>query len=125
MWQPSRRQWAIIWPVAILVVLAWPPDQGRSLGMKVVSRAVDPFNALPPLPPQLPMGQDDNGDAVAEHDMLEGAYFQERDRSASNRLRMDLKNADDPLDPATQRQVLVGILVVAALAVWRMDQPRV
>jgi hypothetical protein len=124
MWQPSRAQWAIIWPIALLIVLAWPPDKGRSLGMKVVSWAVDPSGTLPVLPPPLPMGLDDDGDAVAEHDMLETAYFQARERSATTRYRMDVKNAGDPLESSTQRQLLVGIGVIAALLVWRMEGKR-
>jgi hypothetical protein len=124
MWQPARGQWAIIWTVALLVVLAWPPDKGRSLGTKLVNWAVDPSDALPGQPPPLPMGLDDDGDAVAEHDMLETAYYQARDRSASARLRIDLKNAGDPMDPSTQRQGLVGLIVVGALLVWRLDGRR-
>lgn len=121
MWQPSRAQWALIWPVALVAVLAWPPDKGRSLGTKVVNWVVDPSGALPALPPPLPMGLDDDGDAVAEHDMLETAYLQARQRSETTRYRMDLKTAGDPLEPSTQRQLVVGLVVAAALAVWRMD----
>ena len=124
MWQPSRRQWAIIWPVALLVVLAWPPAAGRSLGTKLVNRAADPRASLPELPPALPMGLDDDGDVVAEHDMLETAYLQARERSALTRWRMDLRDGGDPLDPSTQRQLLVGLVVAAALAVWRLDGGR-
>ena len=48
MWQPSGKQWGLIWPVALLAVLAWPPDSGKSLGMKLVNYVVDPRGALPP-----------------------------------------------------------------------------
>jgi hypothetical protein len=124
MWQPSRKQWALIWPVALLVVLAWPPDGGRSLGMKLVNRVVDPTNALPGPPPRLPMGLDDDGDAVTEHDMLETAYLHARQRSTLSRIRIDLKTAGDPMEPSTQRQVLVGLVVLAGLLVWRLDASR-
>jgi hypothetical protein len=120
-WQPSGRQWALIWPVALLVVLAWPPDSGRSLGMKLVNRAVDPADMLPGEPPALPMGMDDDGDAVTRHDMAETAYLQARERSTLARWRIDLKTAGDPLERATQRQVLVGLAVMGALLVWRLD----
>ena len=120
MWQPSRRQSAIIWSVALLLVLAWPPATGRSLGMKLVNWAADPRGTLPDFPPPLPMGRDDDGDAVSEHDMLENAYYHARDRSAITRWRLDLKSAPDPFDPSTERQLLVGLAVVAALAVWQM-----
>ena len=92
--------------------------------MKVVSWAVDPFASLPEPPALLPMGLDDDGDAVTEHDMLETAYLQARERSALNRWRMDVKSGGDPLAPPTQRQLLVGLAVMAALAVWRMDRNR-
>jgi len=124
MWQPSPRQWAIIWPVALLLVLAWPPDSGRSLGMKLVNWAADPGGALPAMPPALPMGLDDDGDAVAEHDLRESAYFQYRERSRLARWRMDMKEASDLLAPTTGRQVLVGIAVVSALLVWRLESGR-
>ena len=70
------------------------------------------------------MGLDDDGDAVSEHDMLETAYFQYRQRSALTRWRMDMKDAADPFEPSTQRQLLVGVLVAAALSVWSMDGTR-
>lgn len=89
--------------------------------MKIVNRAIDPFDVVPVLPPTLPMGLDDDGDAVAEHDMLETAYMQYRERSTLTRWRMDLKNGGDPLEPSTERQVLAGLIVAAVLAVWRMD----
>ena len=92
--------------------------------MKVVNWAVDPFALLPAPPAPLPMGLDDDGDVVTEHDMLETSYLQARERSTLNRWRMDMKNGGDPLDPATQRQVLVGFAVAAALAVWRMAAAR-
>jgi hypothetical protein len=47
MWQPNRAQWSIIWTVAVLLVLAWPPDAGRSLGVKAVNWAVDPAGSGP------------------------------------------------------------------------------
>ena len=122
MWQPNRAQWSIIWTVAALVVLAWPPDTGRSLAVKIVNWAVDPSGALPALPPPLPMGLDDNGDAVAAHDAQEAEYYRLHDRSRTLRWRMDLKTAGEPLDPSTERQLLVGIAVLSALGVWRLNR---
>lgn len=124
MWQPNRAQWWIIWPVALLVVLAWPPEKGRSLAIKAINWAVDPADSLPTLPPALPMGLDDDGDAVAAHDARELDYYRVRDRSALTRWRMTMKAALDPFDPQTERQLLIAVVVLAALAVWRLsDRP--
>jgi hypothetical protein len=34
---------------------------------------------------------------------------------------MDLKLAEDPLQPTTERQLLVALAVLAALSIWRLD----
>ena len=122
MWQPNRAQWSIIWTVAVLVVLAWPPDKGQSLAVKAVRWAVDPAGALPDLPAPLPMALDDDGDAVAAHDALETEYYRVRDSSATKRWRMTLKVAAEPFDPSTERQLLVGLGVLSALGVWRLNR---
>src|SRR5476649_794464 len=101
LWQPNRAQWSIIWTVALLVTLAWPPDKGRSLAAKAVNWAVDPAGSLPPLPPPLPMALDDDGDAVTAHDALENEYYRRRDSSTAARWRMTLKEAGDPFDAVT------------------------
>src|SRR5437764_420522 len=72
---PNRAQWRIIWIVAILLIVAWPPEEGKSLLVKAINRAADPFDALPDLPPPLPMGLDDNGDAVAAHDLQASEFY--------------------------------------------------
>jgi len=122
MWQPNRAQWSIIWTAAALLILGWPPDKGRSLGVKTVNWAVDPIGSLPELPRPLPMSLDDNGDAVAEHDAEEAEYYRLHDGSRALRWRMDLKEAGEPLDPATERQLLVGVSVLSALGVWRLNR---
>ena len=119
--QPSRGQWTIICLVALMVVLGWPPDEGRSLGTKFVNWAVDPSGSLPVSPAALPMGLDDDGDAVTEHDMLENAYHFARERSDITRWRMDLKEAGDPFERSTSRQLLVGLVVLSGLIVWRLE----
>jgi len=70
------------------------------------------------------MSLDDDGDAVTEHDMAENAYVRARQRSMVTRWRIDLKNADDPVGGAEQRQLLVAFGVVGALLVWRLDASR-
>jgi hypothetical protein len=124
MWQPNRVQWSIIWSIAILLILAWPPAEGRSLLVKLANWAVDPADALPTLPAALPMGLDDNGDAVTAHDAELTAYYRRHDSSTVTRWRMDWKTAADPFDPVTERQLLVGVAVVGALLVWRLQQRR-
>ena len=124
MWQPSRSQRAVIWTVALLVVLAWPPDQGRSLLLKTINRAADPAATLPSPPPPLPMGLDDDGDAVSAHDAQEAEYYRHYTSSNLARWRMRLKESGEPLDPGTERQLLVGLVVVSALLVWRLNPVR-
>jgi hypothetical protein len=125
MWQPNRAQWSLIWIVAVLLVLAWPPDRGRSLLVKAINWAADPRDALASLPPPLPMGLDDDGDAVPAHDALEAEYYRQRDRSTVTRWRMTLKSAEEPLDPATERQLLIAVGVLSALGVWALNARRI
>lgn len=122
MWQPNRSQWPVIWIVAILLMTAWPPSEGRSLLLKAAGWSVDPTGALPSLPPPLPMGLDDDGDRVAAHDAQENEYYRVRARSTATRWRMDVKAARDPFDPATERQVLIAVAVLSALLVWRLKK---
>ena len=122
MWQPNRPQWAIICAITGLLVLCWPPDRGNgsSLMVKAIHWAVDPTGALPPLPPPLPPGLGDNGDAVAAHDAIEAEYFRLHNSDSFTRWRMDVKAAGDPFDPATERQVLIAAAVAGMLLVWRL-----
>jgi len=124
MFQPNRAQWSIIWTAAALLVLAWPGDTGRSLVVKAVNWAVDPAGSLPTLPAPLPMALDDDGDAVPAHDAQETEYYRVRDRSVITRWRMTLRDAGDPFDPSTERQLLVAVAVLSALGVWRLDSRR-
>lgn len=124
MWQPSSRQWVVIWSVAAIAVLGWPPgqnDRGHSLGVTVLRWAVDPRGSLPTLPPPLPMAMDDDGDAVTAYDQQAQAYEQTRARTTMNRWRMDLASASDPFPPSTQRQLVVAVIVAGALITWRMN----
>ena len=83
---------------ATIVVLAWPPDRGHgiSLGAKVVHRLIDPSNHLPALPPPLPPGVGDDGEAVVAHDELESEYYRLYNSSTWTRWRMEVKAAGDP-----------------------------
>ena len=107
-----------------MLILCWPPDNGRSLGVKITNWLADPRNTLPTLPEPLPIALDDNGDAVSEHDALEAEYYRQYQSSALTRYRMRLKEATDPFDPSTERQILAGIGILSALAVWRVNGKR-
>ena len=114
MWQPNRTQWSILWTVAVLLILAWPPDRGRSLGVKAANWAADPAGALPTLPAPLPMALDDDGDAVPAHDALETEL--PASRRFLVRWRMMVKEASDPPKRSTA-SVAGGIAVLSALGV--------
>src|SRR5215475_13757263 len=114
MWQPTRKQWRLIWPLAIFVLLAWPAENG-SLAVKSIRWLADPSGTLPTLPPPLSMELGDNADAVAEHDAQEQEYDRIVESSDWARWRMRLKELNDPLEAATARQLLVGIVVIGAL----------
>jgi len=126
MTQPNRAQWFLICAITGLLILCWPPDRGHgsNLLIKVMHWAVDPAGSLPALPPALPPGLGDDGDAVAAHDALEAEYYSHYNRSAMTRWRMKVKAAGDPFDPTTERQILVASAAVAALAVWRLAKRR-
>ncbi len=89
--------------------------------MKAVHWVVDPAGTLPALPPPLPPGLGDNGEAVAEHDAIEAEYYRLYNSSAFTRWRMRVKGADDPfnLDPTTTRQLLVAAIAVLWLYRFR------
>lgn len=124
MFQPTRAQWNVICTVAVLVVGGWPPSTGSSLGLKVVRWAVDPWHTLPQLPAPLPIGLDDDGDAVTAHDLQAASYYDAYQRGGFIGWRMAVKDAAEPLNPTTARQLLVGLVVAGALVVWRLDASR-
>ena len=111
----------MIWIVAVILVLGWPADSGRCLATKAANWLADPSNSLPSLPAQLPIGLDDNGDAVAAHDAEEAEYYRAYTSSGVTRLRMALKTTADPLDASTERQILTGVGLLSALAVFRLN----
>ena len=120
MWYPNDRQWWLLAIVAVFIVCAWPPADGKSLAMKFVNWAVDPRNELPVLPEQLPLGLGDDPDAVAAHDLQTQQYDALYLKGGWTRRRLELKVATDPFDPSTERQVLTAIGVVTAFIAWRM-----
>jgi hypothetical protein len=120
MWRPTALQWWILTIVVLFVVCAWPPRDDRSLAMKFVNWAVDPSDALPVLPPQLPLGVGDDPDAVNERDLQVQQYDARYLEGGWTRRRLLLKVARDPFNPSTTRQLLTAIAVLAAMVVWRL-----
>ena len=64
------------------------------------------------------------GTAVAEHDRQMQEYYAFSEGSSMNRWRQRLATAEDPLDAGTQRQILTGLAILAALGVWRLNGSR-
>ena len=121
MWQPNNLQWWTLAVCAVLIVAAWPPSDGKSLGAKFVNWAVDPKDELPTLPDQLALGHGDDPDAVNARDTQVQQYDALYLKGGWTRRRLELKVAGDPLDPGTQRQLLTVAGVLAALVVWRLS----
>src|SRR5262245_60571874 len=105
----NKAQWWTLLIATLLVLVAWPPHEEKSLATKFVNWSVDPSNDLPVLPPQLPLGLGDDPDAVNAHDAQVRQYDELFARGGWTRKRLELKVADDPFDPATTRQILVVI----------------
>jgi hypothetical protein len=119
MWQPTNAQWWCLAIVALFIVAAWPPRDDRSLATKVVNWAVDPFDELPILPPQLGPGVGDDLEAVNARDAIVRRYDELYTEGGWTRQRLLLKGAGDPLRPSTTRQLLAGFGVVTVLLIWR------
>jgi hypothetical protein len=104
---------------AVLLVCFWPPANDRSLAVKVLNWAVDPRDALPVLPAPFALGAGDDPDAVAEHDGQVQAYDILYAKGGWTRRRLEWKVAQDPFNPATERQVILALGIVTAFLFWR------
>jgi hypothetical protein len=120
--QVDNLQWWILVVGASLIVFAWPPDDDRSLALKIVNWAVDPGDELPVLPGPLALGHGDDPDAVAAHDMQVQRYDERYLKGGWARTRLELKVARDPLNPGTERQVLTAVGILTALLAWRLGR---
>ena len=117
--RPTNLQWWLLAIVALLIVFVWPPSDDKSLAVKFVNWVVDPGDELPVLPNQLALGLGDDPDAVAAHDLQTQQYDALYLKGGWTRRRMELKVARDPMNPATEPQLLVGVAVVAGFLAWR------
>jgi hypothetical protein len=115
----SNRQWWLLVIAAVLIVVVWPPRDDRSLAVKLVNWAVDPWNELPVLPPQLSFRQGDDPQAVYEHDLRTQQYDALYLEGGWTRRRLELKVARDPFNPGTVRQLLTIAGVLTAFLAWR------
>jgi hypothetical protein len=116
---PTTTRWWIVLTVVLLVIVAWPPDRDKSLAVKIVNWAVDPWGVLPILPPQLGLGVGDDPQAVEERDAEVRRYDQLYNQGGWTRRRLELKVASDPLNRSTERQLLLAAAAIALFAVWR------
>jgi hypothetical protein len=120
MWQPNNVQWWCLIIVALLIAFVWPPQDDKSLAVKFVNWVVDPGDELPTLPDQLALGAGDDPDAVSAHDLQTQQYDALYLKGGWTRRRLELKVARDPLNPATERQMLTIIAVVTGFVAWRL-----
>ena len=117
--QAGNGQWWMLLMVTLFIVSAWPPTGGKSLALKFTNWIVDPAGRLPILPGSFPPGMGDDVDSVEAHDSQVRMYYELYHRGGWTRQRLQLKVADDPIDPATERQLLLGIAALAGFLVWR------
>jgi hypothetical protein len=110
------------WLAALIAALAltWPPDNSRSVAIKAINWIADPHRSLPSRPSPLAMNVDDDADAVTAHDLEEHAYESMYRGSWTGRLRLQLRDAEDPLDPSTERPLLIAVAAIAA--VWAFQR---
>lgn len=120
--RPTNSQWWFLVVLALLVVFLWPPRDHKSLALKLVNWAVDPWDELPVLPPPLPLRAGDDPQSVDIHDIQTQQYDAVYQKGGWSRMRLLLKVADDPLDPSTERQVLTAMAVVTAFLAWRWSR---
>lgn len=124
MWRPNNFQWWFLFIVALLIVFVWPPSDNKNLAVKFVNWAVDPWDELPILTGPLPLGQEDDPDAVDRQDLQTQRYNALYEKGGWSRWRLELKVASDPLNPVTERQVLAAIGVLTLFLVWPLRGPK-
>ena len=118
----TRAGRLLLFASTLLIVCAWPPQDGRSLLMKVVNRAADPAGVLPVLPPQLGFGMGDDVRAVEERDEQVRRFDDAYDQGPWMRMRLRMKVASDPFERTTTRQLLLVAGVVVAFLTIRPRQ---
>jgi hypothetical protein len=100
-----------------LLVLAWPPNQDRSLAIKVVNWLADPGGTLHG-PPEIILYDEHANMSGYEAERAE--YERLYAESPIFRMRLRLKGASSFFSPVTDRQVLMGLGVLGMLFLWRL-----
>lgn len=118
--EPAPWQWWSLLVAALAIVFIWPPQGDKSLAVKFVNWAADPAGTLPVLPDQLPLGSGDDPEAVNVRDAMVQRYDAAYNQGGWLRRRLQWKVAEDPLAPATARQLLTAAAIVTALLAWRV-----
>jgi len=116
--QKGAGSW-VLFLSALLIVAVWPPERGRSLLVTTLNWAVDPGDNLPVLPVQLGFGAGDDVRAVEARDAEVRRYDEYLARGGFARTRLQLKVAEDPFNPVTERQLLLVAGVIVAFLVLR------
>lgn len=106
--------------LAAIIVLFWPSQQNHSLAFKALSWAADPMNTLPRQPDNFSMEDGEDTAVVIAHDDQEAEYERAYASSRLERLRLRLRDMQEPFDPSTEQQVLGAIIVLGGLLVWRL-----
>ena len=117
MWQPNRAQWRVIWIMGTLLVLAWPPNQDRSLAIKVVNWLADPSGVLHG-PPEIILY--DEHASLSSYEAERAEYERLYAESPVFRTRLRLKTASSFFSPVTDRQLLMGLGLLGLLFLWRL-----
>ena len=123
MWQPNAPQWRLIVLLAVALVLFWPSASeydNRSLALKLAGWAADPANTLPRPPEALTIQDEDDIAAIDAQTAQQDEYDKAYNSSAFARLRLRLRDAQEPFDPSTERQILAAVAVLGGLLVWRL-----
>jgi hypothetical protein len=113
----------VIVVLAAVLVLFWPSSSesdNRSLALKFAGWAADPAHSLPREPEPLGFADEDDIAAIDAQSAQQERYDKFYNSGGFARLRLRLRDAQEPFDPATERQILFAVAVAGALVVWRL-----
>lgn len=123
MWQPNTSQWRLIFPLGVALVLVWPSASeidNRSLALKLAGWAADPAHTMPRQPEILGFQDEDDIAAIDAQTAQQEQYDKFYQGSAFARLRLHVRDAQEPFDPSTERQILVAVALLGGLLIWRL-----